>query len=232
MGPWKEDYLDVVLVPCGLILMFGYHLFLLYRYLKCPQTTVIGYENHNKRAWVERTFQVELKDRGPAVSVITSNITAAVALSSISLVLSSLIGAWIGSSTANLFTSSYIYGSRSLSIVYIKYISLLSCFLIGFACFVQTIWHFVHANFLISMLNDDVPVIMVEREVIKGSVFWLAGLRSLYFATALLVWIFGPIPMFFCSVFMVGVLVVLDRNRMPLHQYKGVGRNEIAKVEN
>ncbi|PIN03570.1 hypothetical protein CDL12_23902 [Handroanthus impetiginosus] len=175
MWPWKKDYLDVVLVPCGLILMFGYHLFLLYRYLKCPEKTVIGYENHNNRAWVERIFQVELKDRGPAISVITSNITAALALSSISLVLSSLISTWIGSSTANLFTSSYINGSRSLSVVYIKYISLLSCFLIGFACLVQTIRHFVHANFLISMLNDDVPVIMVEREVIKGSAFWLAG---------------------------------------------------------
>lgn len=55
--PWNE-YLDVLLVPIGLLLMFGYHLFLLYRYLKCPQTTTIGYENHNKRAWVARMLQV------------------------------------------------------------------------------------------------------------------------------------------------------------------------------
>ncbi|KAI3457414.1 hypothetical protein Pfo_014077 [Paulownia fortunei] len=220
MGPWQKDYLDVVLVPCGLLLMFGYHLVLVYRYLKCPDTTVIGYENHNKRAWVRRMFQVEVKDRGPAISVISSNITAATALSSISLVLSSIIGTWIGSSSTNIFTSSYIYGSRSPSMVYIKYIALLSCFLVAFACFVQTARCFVHANFLISMPNSDIPVSIVVKEVIRGSNFWLIGLRSLYFATNLMLWIFGPIPMFLCSVIMVGVLLNFDRNTTPLHQYK------------
>ncbi|KAG8386366.1 hypothetical protein BUALT_Bualt03G0141400 [Buddleja alternifolia] len=228
MVTWKKDYLDVLLVPSGLLLMFGYHLVLLYRYLKCPQTTVIGYENHNKKAWVERMFQVDVKDRGPAISVISSNITAATALSSISLVLSSIIGAWIGSSTTNIFTSSYIYGSRQSAIVFIKYISLLSCFLVAFACFVQTARYFVHANFLISMPNNDIPVNCVVKEVIKGGNFWLIGLRSLYFATNLLLWIFGPIPMFLCSVIMVGVLLNLDRNTTPLHQYKPVERHELG----
>lgn len=165
-------------------------------------------------------FQAEIKDRGPAISVISSNIAAATSLSSISLVLSSIIGAWIGSSSANLFTGRYIYGSRSPSMVYVKYISLLSCFLMAFACFVQTARYFVHANFLISMPNNDIPVECVVKEVIRGSNFWLAGLRSLYFATNLLLWIFGPIPMFVCSVIMVGVLVNFDRNTTPLHQYK------------
>lgn len=50
--------LDLVLVPCGLVIMFGYHLFLLYRILRHPSTTVIGYENHNKLAWVRRMVQV------------------------------------------------------------------------------------------------------------------------------------------------------------------------------
>lgn len=53
----KED-LDVVLIPCGLMLMFGYHLFLLYRYLRLPHTTVMGFENHDKRAWVRSVMQV------------------------------------------------------------------------------------------------------------------------------------------------------------------------------
>ncbi|KAL3821223.1 hypothetical protein ACJIZ3_007128 [Penstemon smallii] len=231
MEAWKKDYLDVLLVPFGLLFMFGYHLFLLYRYLKCPHTTDIGYENHNKRAWVARMLQVDIKERGPAVSVISSNISAATALTSISLVLSSLIGAWIGSTKMNLFTGGYIYGSISPSIVYIKYISLLSCFLVAFACFFQTTRHFVHASFLISMPNSDVPVSCVQREVIKGSNFWLIGIRSLYFATNLLLWVFGPIPMFICSVIMVGVLFNFDRNTTPLHQYKPIGRNELSNID-
>lgn len=54
----EKQYLDMILVPTGLIIMFGYHLFLLYRVLRLPHTTVIGYENHNKMAWVERMLQV------------------------------------------------------------------------------------------------------------------------------------------------------------------------------
>ncbi|XP_073127468.1 uncharacterized protein [Henckelia pumila] len=224
-GWWKEDYLDIFLVPLGILLMLAYHLSLLYRYLKCPQTTIIGYENHNKRAWVERMYMVEAKDRGPALTVISSNITAATALSSICLVLSSIIGAWIGSSASNntsIFTNSLIFGSTSRSMVFIKFISIISCFLVAFACFVQTARYFVHANFLISMPTNEVPVTCVVKEVIKGSNYWLTGIRSLFFATNLLLWIFGPIPMFCCSVIMVAVLVGVDRNTTPLHPYAPV----------
>lgn len=57
---WRKENLDIVLVPVSLLIMFGYHLFLLYRYLRLPKTTVIGYENYNKRAWVERMMQVRI----------------------------------------------------------------------------------------------------------------------------------------------------------------------------
>ncbi|XP_073028738.1 uncharacterized protein [Primulina eburnea] len=228
MEGWKEDYLDIVLVPLGILLMIAYHLSLLYRYLKCPHTTDIGYENHTKRAWVERMYLAEAKDRGTAISVISSNITAATALSSVCLLLSSLIGTWIGSSATkniSIFTNILVYGSTSSSTVFIKFVSLLSCFLVAFACFVQTAKYFVHANFLISMPNNDIPVTCVVKEVIKGSNYWLAGIRSLFLATNLLVWIFGPIPMFCCSVIMVVVLVIIDRNTTPLHPYAPVGES-------
>ncbi|GMP53019.1 hypothetical protein CsSME_00018621 [Camellia sinensis var. sinensis] len=41
---WKKEHLDVILVPSGLLIMFGYHLYLLYRYLKLPHTTTMGTE--------------------------------------------------------------------------------------------------------------------------------------------------------------------------------------------
>jgi hypothetical protein len=53
-----KSSMDLVLVPCGLAIMVGYHLMLLHRILRHPHTTVIGYENHNKLAWVERMLQV------------------------------------------------------------------------------------------------------------------------------------------------------------------------------
>lgn len=46
------------------------------------------------------------------------------------------------------------------------------------------------------MPNSDVPVEYVQMALIRGSAFWSVGLRAIYFATTLLLWIFGPIPMF------------------------------------
>lgn len=164
-------------------------------------------------------MQVEVKERGLAITVIGQNLSAATSLASISLVLSSLIGAWIGSSYHNDSITSRIYGNTSPTVIYIKYVGLLSCFMIAFACFVQTARCFVQASFLISMPNCEMPVRNVESTVIRGSNFWVVGLRSLYFAANLLLWIFGPIPMFICSVVTVVLLHHLDRNTAPLPQY-------------
>ncbi|MBA0778787.1 hypothetical protein Gotri_006603 [Gossypium trilobum] len=55
---FEKENLDLILVPAGLLIMFAYHLFLLYRYIHRPHTTVIGFENTDKEAWVERVLQV------------------------------------------------------------------------------------------------------------------------------------------------------------------------------
>lgn len=251
---WKEEHLDFVLVPSGLLIMLGYHLLHLHRCVNRSETTDIGYENYNRRAWVARIlqvrstfssnltliryitsldvfcldelrsdkkkqFQVEAKERGQAIAVISSNLSTATSLASICLALCSLIGAWIGSSYHNDYITKRVYGNTSATIIYIKYIALLSCFMFAFACFVQAARCFVHANFLISMPNCVMPVSNVESTVIRGSNFWEVGLRSLYFATNLLLWIFGPIPMFVCSVITVVLLLKLDKNATPLPQY-------------
>ncbi|KAL0443566.1 UNVERIFIED_CONTAM: hypothetical protein Slati_2079300 [Sesamum latifolium] len=65
---WKEEHLDFVLVPSGLLIMLGYHLFHLHRCINLPETTVIGYENHNRRAWVARILQLEAKERSQAIT--------------------------------------------------------------------------------------------------------------------------------------------------------------------
>uniref|UniRef100_A0A7N0SXX8 Uncharacterized protein n=1 Tax=Kalanchoe fedtschenkoi TaxID=63787 RepID=A0A7N0SXX8_KALFE len=230
---WRKEYLDVILVPGGLLVLLCYHVFLVYRCVKFPEKTVIGYENHNKRAWVERMMQVDAKERGLAFSVMGSNISAATFLASTSLTLGSLIGTWVGSSTRNMFISHITYGSTSASIISVKYISLLACFLASFAAFVQSVRHYVHANLLLSMPNTDVPISFVEKDVIRGNLFWCIGLRGLYFATSLLLWIFGPIPMFLASVVTVAVLHILDTNSTPLHQFKASQQhnNLVRKME-
>ncbi|KAJ4797898.1 hypothetical protein LUZ62_049144 [Rhynchospora pubera] len=227
-----RESIDLVLVPCGLAIMFVYHLMLLYRVLRYPHTTVIGYENHNKRAWVERMMQMSPEETGLALSVISSNISASSNLASLAIALSSLIGAWAGSTSSKLFTTSIIHGDTSQTTASVKYIALLICFLAAFTCFIQSTRYYVHASFLMSTLDSDIPVSYVQTAIIRGGNFWSTGLRALYFATTLLLWIFGPIPMFACSVFMVVILHMLDSNSTPLHNYKyGSTKNVNKNVE-
>ncbi|WRX29110.1 Protein of unknown function DUF599 - like 7, partial [Theobroma cacao] len=198
---WKE-YLDVVLVPSGSFFMSAYHVFLLYRCLKFPQTTVIGYENHMRKAWVERMLQVEAKDRGLSLATINSEISAATFMATISLALSSLIGTWLGNSSHNSYLWQHMLINHFCQIHQPSYL-LPSGF-----------WQLVHSSFLISMPNADIPA------VIWGSTCWSVGLRAIYYATTLLLWIFGPLPMFAASVIMVLLLHMLDRNVTPLHMFE------------
>lgn len=209
--------LDLVLVPAGLLTMFGYHLYLLHRYNRCPESTFLGYENNDKRAWV-RTVMKE-KQTGTALSATTSNTTSTIYLATISLTLCSLIGAWIANSSNNLFQSSIIVGDTRAPTIAIKYICLLTCFLLAFSCFVQSARHFVNANYLISYPGDDAPVENAVAAVIRGGELWALGLRALYFALNLLLWFFGPIPMFACSVILVVILYHQDTNSLDLHNY-------------
>ncbi|CAI9263868.1 unnamed protein product [Lactuca saligna] len=217
---WKESHLDLFLVPLGLLIMCIYHLILLYRYHIIPETTTIGFENHNKSAWVEKMLQIETRDRGFAVSVLSSNLNGAISLASISLVLCSLIGALLGGSSTNFFTSHFIYGDKSHTTRSIKYISIITFFLLAFACFVQTTRHFVHASFLISMPKGDVPMKYIQKALIRGSIFWLVGLRVLYISGTLVLWIFGPIPMLVSSVVLVVLWHFLDTNKDEMIRYQ------------
>ncbi|KAM3362236.1 hypothetical protein P3S68_017090 [Capsicum galapagoense] len=220
---FHKEYLDLLLVPSGLSIMFIYHLYLLYRYLTIPHTTLMGFENNDKRAWVERIMQAsDSKSIDTALNVLGSNNNGATFLASVSLTLCSLIGAWMANNT--VFNSIIIYGDTRPETMSIKFISLLICFLIAFACFVQSSRCFIHANYLISTPDTDIPISYVELAVIRGGEFWSLGLRALYFATTLLLWFFGPIPMFVTSIGMVFFLHNIDKNTKPLHNHRSSGK--------
>ncbi|CAK9154553.1 unnamed protein product [Ilex paraguariensis] len=229
MMSFQKEHLDLVLVPSGLLIMFAYHLFLLYRCLNLPHTTVIGFENNDKKAWVERIMQIDKKDLNPVIIVISSNTSAATVLASISLILCSLIGAWIANNST-IFQSELIYGDTRPSTMAIKYISLLICFLLAFSCFVQSSRYFIHTNYLISTPDSDVPIKSIESTIIRAGDFWSLGLRALYLATTLLLWLFGPIPMFATSVSMVLLLHFLDTNTTPLHRHNSHKKKPLGRV--
>jgi hypothetical protein len=200
--------LDMVLVPCALVIILSYHLLLYRRILRRPSTTVIGHENHNTLAWLRRAASTPEE----AVSVIADGVSA-----STNLALPSFIGAWALSGTSAEAIPGDGGGDTSQVTATVKYASLIACFLASFTCFVQSAGCYVHASFLVSALASDAPVSHVQRAVLLGAGFWEAGLRALHLATAVLVWVaFGPVPILACSVLTVAVLYLLDSSSMPL----------------
>ncbi|XP_048438557.1 uncharacterized protein LOC125476422 [Pyrus x bretschneideri] len=102
---FQKEYLDVVLVPIGLLIMLIYHLFLLYKYITYPLSTAIGSENNYKKVWVGKILQGEdvqvARKVKTALDVISSNTSATASLASTSLTLCALIGAWMANSNNN-----------------------------------------------------------------------------------------------------------------------------------
>ncbi|XP_030460222.2 uncharacterized protein LOC115680547 [Syzygium oleosum] len=218
---FPQDDLDLVLVPSGLLLMFAYNLFFLYRYLRFPKTTVMGVENDDKRAWVEAILQGNVDEKSVGVSVVTSNVSAATFFASVCLTLCSLLGAWIANSpsSSNIFDSVLLFSDPKPSTAAIKHLCLILCFLVSFACFLQSARHHVHASYLIT--TPMTPRSLIDPEdvkvvVIRGGEFWSLGHRSLYFALSLLLWFFGPVPMFASSVVLVMILHHHDAYSIPI----------------
>ncbi|KAM1267027.1 hypothetical protein ACFX2J_036531 [Malus domestica] len=118
----------------------------------------------------------------------------------------------MANSINNFLPSEIIYGSTNPLTVSIKYICILTCFLLAFSCFVQSARHFVHSNCLLATpgatAKSDVK--KADRAVERGSEFWSLGLRALYFALNFLLWFFGPIPMLALSVATVVILSCHD----------------------
>lgn len=143
---------------------------------------------------------------------------ASTLLASTAIMLSSLIAVLMtGGSKGGGSISTHIYGDRTELCLSIKFFSILVCFMVAFLFNVQSIRYYSHASILINVpykkLDSSrhcVTAAYVGRTMNRGSYFWSLGLRAFYFSFPLFLWIFGPIPMFLCCVFLVLMLYFLD----------------------
>ncbi|GAB2264983.1 hypothetical protein Dimus_000054 [Dionaea muscipula] len=229
-----EQVLDYSLVPAGLVVMVGYHLWLLHRLLKHPIRTVIGINAINRRIWVHAMMEDMSKNGVLAVQTLRNNIMASTLLASTAIMLSSVIAVLMspargggggggcsgggGSSTNNQGAGGaleFVFGDRSQLGSAIKFFCILVCFLLAFLFNVQSIRYYSHASILVNVpfkklsspyLTGDYVAGIVNR----GSYFWSLGLRAFYFSFPLFLWIFGPLPMFLSCIALVVMLYFLD----------------------
>ncbi|XP_074268958.1 uncharacterized protein LOC141592252 [Silene latifolia] len=200
-----EKYLDIVLVPSGLLVLGAYHVWLFIVIVHHPTRTVVGLNAISRHQWVCHMMSDPGKNSVLAVQTLRNNLMASTLLATIAITLSSLISAVVSGASQ---TTALIYTVHT-----VKYFSILVCFLVAFFCSMQCVRYYAHVSFLINVPSPQGRaeyIQFVARQLNRGSLFWSLGLRAFYFAFPLLIWIFGPVAMFACSCLMTFLLYFLD----------------------
>ncbi|WVZ19235.1 hypothetical protein V8G54_006557 [Vigna mungo] len=217
----------------------GYHFWLWHTVRTQPHTTIIGINASGRRNWVatimkfygrvngepnEHTHENNsrmmnfLQDNDKknilAVQSLRNTIMGATLMATTSILLCSGLAAIISSTySVKKPLEDTVYGGHGEFMVSLKYVTLLSIFLFSFFCHSLSIRFINQVNILINTPQD--PMSLVNPEYVnqileKGFLLNTVGNRLFYAALPLLLWIFGPVLVFFCSLTMVPVLYNLD----------------------
>ncbi|XP_024986120.1 uncharacterized protein LOC112521471 isoform X2 [Cynara cardunculus var. scolymus] len=230
---WKKCYLDVILVPLSFFITIGYHLWLWHKVRNQPLTTIIGTNNRGRRLWVSAImenlnvlswnreyngvqFRARIQDNDKknilAVQTLRNTIMGATLMATTSILLCSGLAAVISSTySIKKPINDTVYGAHGEFMVALKYVTLLLVFLASFMCHSLSIRFINQVNFLINCPSESSVTCEYVAELLeKGFTLNAVGNRLFYSALPIVLWIFGPVLVFVCSVTMVSMLYNLD----------------------
>ncbi|KAK2399164.1 hypothetical protein P8452_06453 [Trifolium repens] len=211
---WRKCYLDVILVPLAFIISIGYHLWLWYKVRTQPHTTIVGINASGRRNWVNAMMKDNEKKNILAVQSLRNTIMGATLMATTSILLCSGLAAVISSTySVKKPLNDAIYGAHGEFMVALKYVTLLTIFLFSFFCHSLAIRFINQVNILINTPQDPMSLVTPEYifEILeKGFILNAVGNRLFYAGLPMLLWIFGPVLVFLCSLTMVPVLYNLD----------------------
>ncbi|KAL2634743.1 hypothetical protein R1flu_006222 [Riccia fluitans] len=209
---WKLEYLDIILAPLAFGLMIAYNVQLYFRFSRHPESTVMGVNNRARRAWVREIMRDNDKKNILAVQTLRNSIMGSTLLATTAILLSSAVAAFLASSyDVRKPIHNAIVGAESSSSVAIKYICLMTGFLLAFLCYVQAVRYTNHVNFIINVpVQGDITPDYVADILEKGSNFHTMGTRAFYCMIPVLLWLFGPISLLVSVIILVPIWYVLD----------------------
>ncbi|KAL5071315.1 hypothetical protein RYX36_022202 [Vicia faba] len=211
---WRKCYLDVILVPLGFLISIGYHLWLWHKVRTQPHTTIVGINASGRRNWVNAMLKDNEKKNILAVQSLRNTIMGATLMATTSILLCSGLAAVISSTySVKKPLNDAIYGAHGEFMVALKYVTLLTIFLFSFFCHSLAIRFINQVNILINTPQDPMSLVTPEYifEILeKGFILNAVGNRLFYAGLPMLLWIFGPVLVFLCSLTMVPVLYNLD----------------------
>ncbi|CAI9284909.1 unnamed protein product [Lactuca saligna] len=190
---FRKCYLDLVLVPLSFLITIVYHLWLWHNVRNRPLSTVIGVNAHGRRLWVSTIMKDNDKKNILAVQTIRNTIMGSTLMATTSILLCSGLAAVISSTySVKKPLNDTIYGAHGEFMVALKFIS--------------------QVNYLINCPQDSTIVTSTYVSELLEKSFTLnaAGNRIFYSAIPIVLWIFGPVLVFLCSLSMVPMLYNLD----------------------
>ncbi|XP_073300791.1 uncharacterized protein [Primulina huaijiensis] len=241
---WKKCYLDVILVPLGLLISVAYHVWLWHMVRTRPLSTIIGTNARGRRFWVASIMKSMCISTGDsmcplqwlifigifsidpiqdnekknilAVQTLRNTIMGATLMATTSILLCCGLAAVISSTySIKKPLNDVVYGAHGEFMVAVKYVTLLLILLFSFLCHSLSVRFINQVNFLINCPPGNQSGGIVTAEYVsglleKGFLLNTVGNRMFYAALPLLLWIFGPVLVFLCSMTMVPVLYHLD----------------------
>ncbi|KAK6927778.1 Protein of unknown function DUF599 [Dillenia turbinata] len=211
---WRKCYLDMMLVPTALMITMAYHAWLWNKVRTQPFTTIIGTNASGRRFWVSAMMKDNDKKNILAVQTLRNTIMGSTLMATTSILLCAGLAAIISSTySVKKPLNDTIYGAHGELMIALKYVTLLLIFLFSFLGHSLSIRFMNQVTFLVNTPQDPSSIVTPEyvSELLeRGFILNAVGNRLFYAALPLLLWIFGPVMVFLCSVAMVPVLYNLD----------------------
>lgn len=207
---WRRYYLDVILVPLGLLINIAYHVWLWHKVQTQPLKTTIGTYSKAQRLWIPVIMKDIDKKNILAIQTVRNLIMGSTLMATTTVLLSGGLAAVISSTySVKKPLNDNVYGAQGEFMVALKYVTLLATFLLSFFCHSMSISFLNQVNILVSTLGDPRSILTPEYVsdlLEKASLLNAVGNRIFYAAFPLLLWIFGPVLVFLCFLTMVPVL--------------------------
>ncbi|XP_020239581.1 uncharacterized protein LOC109818507 [Cajanus cajan] len=211
---WRKYYLDMMLVPLGYLVTVAYHAWLWHKTRTQPFSTTLGINAHARRFWVPAMLKDIEKKNILVAQSLRNLIMGSTLMATTAILLSAGLAAIISSTySVKKPLDDTIYGAHSEFMVSLKYVTLLTTFLFSFFCHSLSIRFLNQLSILICTPQDAMSLVTPEylTEIFeKGTILNTVGNRIFYSALPLLLWIFGPLLVFLCSIAMLPVFYNLD----------------------
>ncbi|KAK2421421.1 hypothetical protein QL285_032050 [Trifolium repens] len=211
---WQKYYMDILLVPCGFIIILLYHLWLWHMTRTQPFTTTFGRDADGRRFWVP-TMMKDIDNKNTvAIQALRNIIMGATLMSTTSILLCAGLGAIISSTySVKKPIKESVFGAHGDFVVVLKFAIVLTMLSFSFVCNTLSSTFINRVNLLICTPQNVKTMVTPDyltQHLGKAMLLNIIGNRLFYTAITLQLWIFGPLLPFLSSMLMVGILYNLD----------------------